>query len=104
MDEMNLPDMANYGTQRVISFLRQLVEHQKLYCSSEQAWVALERIQFVGACTCNPQTDSGRKPLSHRFLRHMTLIYIDHAGETFLKQVCFFCFQSSKLHGESMLQ
>jgi len=52
------------GTQRVISFLRQLVEHSGFYRTSDQAWVKFERIQFVGAC--NPPTDPGRKPLSHR--------------------------------------
>jgi len=52
------------GTQRVISFLRQMVEHGGFYRTSDQSWVKFERIQFVGAC--NPPTDPGRKPLSHR--------------------------------------
>jgi len=52
------------GTQRVISFLRQMVEHGGFYQTSDKAWVKFERIQFVGAC--NPPTDPGRKPLSHR--------------------------------------
>ncbi|XP_037905377.1 dynein heavy chain, cytoplasmic isoform X4 [Hermetia illucens] len=84
-DEINLPDMDAYGTQRVISFLRQLVEHKGFYRASDQAWVSLERIQFVGAC--NPPTDPGRKPLSHRFLRHVPIIYVDYPGETSLKQI-----------------
>ncbi|KAL5291956.1 DYNC1H1 family protein [Megaselia abdita] len=84
-DEINLPDMDSYGTQRVISFLRQLVEHRGFYRASDQAWVSLERIQFVGAC--NPPTDPGRKPLSHRFLRHVPIIYVDYPGETSLKQI-----------------
>ena len=52
------------GTQRVISFLRQIVEHGGFYRTSDQTWIHLERIQFVGAC--NPPTDPGRKPLTHR--------------------------------------
>ena len=48
----------------MISFLRQIVEHGGFYRTSDQAWVTMERIQFVGAC--NPPTDPGRKPLSHR--------------------------------------
>jgi hypothetical protein len=32
-DEINLPDMDAYGTQRVISFLRQMVEHNGFYRS-----------------------------------------------------------------------
>lgn len=84
-DEINLPDMDQYGTQRVISFLRQLVEHRGFFRASDQAWVSLERIQFVGAC--NPPTDPGRKPLSHRLLRHVPVIYVDYPGETSLKQI-----------------
>ena len=64
-DEINLPDIDKYGTQRVISFLRQMVEHNGFYRQSDQAWVTLDRIQFVGAC--NPPTDPGRKPLAHRY-------------------------------------
>ena len=47
-----------------------MVEHNGFYktgrSSGEQQFVKLERIQFVGAC--NPPTDPGRKPLSHRWM------------------------------------
>ena len=65
-DEINLPDMDKYGTQRVISFLRQIVEHGGFYRTSDRVWIKLERVQFVGAC--NPPTDPGRKPLSLRWV------------------------------------
>ena len=68
-DEINLPDYDSYGTQRVISFLRQIVEHGGFWRTSDHTWVTMQRIQFVGAC--NPPTDPGRKPLSQRFLRHV---------------------------------
>jgi len=90
-DEINLPDVDKYGTQRVISFLRQIVEHGGFWRPAAaaggvvQCWVKLERIQFVGAC--NPPSDPGLKPLSHRFLRHVPIVYVDHPGETSLKQI-----------------
>ncbi len=84
-DEINLPAPDKYGTQRVISFLRQLVECGGFWRSSDMAWVKLERIQFVGAC--NPPTDPGRIPLNHRFLRHAPLIMVDYPGEISLKQI-----------------
>ena len=65
---LSLTDVINFylsGTQRVISFLRQMMEHGGFYRTSDQAWVQFERIQFVGAC--NPPTDPGRKPLTHRY-------------------------------------
>ncbi|XP_071963522.1 cytoplasmic dynein 1 heavy chain 1-like [Antedon mediterranea] len=84
-DEINLPDMDKYGTQRVISFLRQVLEHGGFYRTSDEQWVKFERIQFVGAC--NPPTDPGRKPLSHRFLRHVPVVYVDYPGPASLAQI-----------------
>lgn len=84
-DEINLPSMDKYGTQRIISFLRQLIEHGGYWRSVDKLWVKLERIQFVGAC--NPPTDPGRVALSHRFLRHAPLIMVDYPAEISLKQI-----------------
>ncbi|RKP12812.1 hydrolytic ATP binding site of dynein motor region D1-domain-containing protein [Piptocephalis cylindrospora] len=84
-DEINLPAQDRYGTQRVLSFLRQLIEAGGFWRSSDKAWVRLERVQFVGAC--NPPTDPGRVPLSARFLRHAPLLLVDYPGELSLKQI-----------------
>ena len=84
-DEINLPSPDKYGTQRAISFLRQLVEQNGFWRTSDKTWVTLERIQFVGAC--NPPTDTGRTPLGHRFLRHAPLIMVDYPGELSLHQI-----------------
>lgn len=84
-DEINLPAPDKYGTQRVISFLRQLVEQNGFWRTSDKTWVTLERIQFVGAC--NPPTDAGRTPLGARFLRHAPLIMVDYPGEVSLQQI-----------------
>lgn len=84
-DEINLPAPDKYGTQRAISFLRQLVEHNGFWRTSDKAWVTLDRIQFVGAC--NPPTDAGRTPLGARFLRHAPLIMVDYPGELSLHQI-----------------
>ncbi|CAG8487876.1 5917_t:CDS:10 [Dentiscutata erythropus] len=84
-DEINLPASDQYGTQRVISFLRQLIECGGYWRTSDKAWVKLERIQFVGAC--NPPTDPGRVPLTHRYLRHAPLVMVDYPGEISLNQI-----------------
>ncbi|MCJ1311828.1 hypothetical protein MMC25_005501 [Agyrium rufum] len=84
-DEVNLPAPDRYGTQRAISFLRQLVEQNGFWRTSDRIWVTLERIQFVGAC--NPPTDAGRTPLSTRFLRHSPLLMVDYPGEISLMQI-----------------
>ena len=64
-DEINLPDLDSYGTQRIISLIRQMVEHGGFWRTSDHSWVHLDRIQFVAAC--NPPTDPGRKPLVNAF-------------------------------------
>ncbi|WVQ73635.1 hypothetical protein IAR50_003215 [Cryptococcus sp. DSM 104548] len=84
-DEINLPATDKYGTQRVISFLRQLMECNGFWRTSDLSWVKLDRIQFVGAC--NPPTDPGRVPLSHRFMRHAPVVMVDYPGEISLKQI-----------------
>lgn len=84
-DEINLPALDKYGTQKVISFLRQLVESNGYWRTSDMSWVQLERIQFVGAC--NPPTDPGRVPLTQRFLRHAPLVMVDYPGEISLNQI-----------------
>ena len=95
-DEINLPDVDLYGTQRVIMFLRQLIE-QGGYWNKECKWVILRNVQFVGAC--NPPSDAGRKVLSSRFLRHVPLLYVDYPHEESLKQI-YRCFNHAllKLH------
>ncbi|KAF2083456.1 hypothetical protein K490DRAFT_51603 [Saccharata proteae CBS 121410] len=84
-DEINLPAPDKYHTQRAISFLRQLVEHNGFWRTSDKSWVTLDRIQFVGAC--NPPTDAGRTPMGLRFLRHSPLIMVDYPGELSLHQI-----------------
>lgn len=84
-DEINLPAPDRYGTQRAISFLRQLVEQNGFWRTSDKTWVTLDRIQFVGAC--NPPTDAGRHPLGARFLRHAPLIMVDYPGQLSLTQI-----------------
>jgi dynein heavy chain 1, cytosolic len=84
-DEINLPAPDRYGTQRAISFLRQLVEQNGFWRTKDKSWVTLDRIQFVGAC--NPPADAGRHPLGARFLRHAPLILVDYPGELSLTQI-----------------
>ncbi|KAL8693410.1 MAG: hypothetical protein Q9218_001759 [Villophora microphyllina] len=84
-DEINLPAPDKYGSQRVISFLRQLVEQNGFWRTTDKTWVTLERIQFVGAC--NPPTDAGRHALGPRFLRHSPVVMVDYPGEQSLRQI-----------------
>ena len=82
-DEINLPAPDAYATQRVIAFLRQLVDQRGFWRA--HTWVRLECVQFVGAC--NPPTDPGRTPLSARFLRHAPVLMVDYPSRPSLHQI-----------------
>ena len=84
-DEINLPAPDKYGTQRAISFLRQLIEQNGFWRTTDKAWVSLERVQFVGAC--NPPEDAGRHAMGARFLRHAPVVMVDYPGELSLTQI-----------------
>uniref|UniRef100_A0A7S2LKS4 AAA+ ATPase domain-containing protein n=1 Tax=Leptocylindrus danicus TaxID=163516 RepID=A0A7S2LKS4_9STRA len=83
-DEINLPKKDAYGTQRVIMFMRQLVE-QGGFWRDDNVWVKINRIQFVGAC--NPPTDAGREEMSLRWLRHAPLLLVDFPARESLMQI-----------------
>eukprot|EP01053_Blabericola_migrator_P008291 Blabericola_migrator_1__8290@NODE_42_length_17171_cov_64_374065_g38_i0_p1_GENE_NODE_42_length_17171_cov_64_374065_g38_i0NODE_42_length_17171_cov_64_374065_g38_i0_p1_ORF_typecomplete_len4774_score977_70AAA_6/PF12774_7/1_1e148AAA_6/PF12774_7/8_3e02AAA_6/PF12774_7/17DHC_N2/PF08393_13/2_5e03DHC_N2/PF08393_13/7_2e118AAA_8/PF12780_7/1_4e03AAA_8/PF12780_7/1_4e03AAA_8/PF12780_7/27AAA_8/PF12780_7/8_4e92DHC_N1/PF08385_12/1_5e89DHC_N1/PF08385_12/65DHC_N1/PF08385_12/1_8e03DHC_N1/PF08385_12/2_2e02DHC_N1/PF08 len=87
-DEINLPETDQYGTQRVISFMRQLCFSGTFWkMTSQGVWelITLERVQFAGAC--NPPTDAGRHPMSDRFLRGAPILFVDFPGSDSLKKI-----------------
>eukprot|EP01155_Anaeramoeba_flamelloides_P010253 Anaeramoba_flamelloidesa325155_517.p1 GENE.a325155_517~~a325155_517.p1 ORF type:complete len:3661 (-),score=1024.13 a325155_517:18-11000(-) len=89
-DEINLPAKDEYGTQRAITFIRQMVEQGGFWRISDYEWITLEKICFIGAC--NPVSGSygtyaGRVPLSHRFLRHSPVLLVDYPGKPSLQQI-----------------
>lgn len=69
----------------MITFIRQLTEQGGFWRSSDHTWIKLEKIQFVGAC--NPPTDPGRIPLTHRFLRHAPVLFVDFPSVESLHQI-----------------
>ena len=70
----HLPAEDLYGTQTMITFIRQIIEKINWHPTNKNL-ITLENIQFVGAC--NPPTDAGRVVLSRRFLNHCQLILVD---------------------------
>ncbi|GMH89230.1 hypothetical protein TrVE_jg3152 [Triparma verrucosa] len=84
-DEINLPKNDVYGTQAVISFMRLLTEQGGFWRQSDNVWIKLDRIQFVGAC--NPPTDAGRVQMTDRFMRHAPLLLVDFPSQNSLMQI-----------------
>jgi dynein heavy chain 1 len=84
-DEINLPSADAFDTVPIIAFLRQVAENGGFWRAADNAFIKLERIQFIGAC--NPPTDAGRVPLSPRFLRYCPLLFVDFPAVPSLKQI-----------------
>lgn len=84
-DEINLPRSDKFGTQHVISFMRQMIERNGFWRPFDKQWVNLVNVQFVGAC--NPPSDAGRIKLSPRFLSHLMLIMVDYPGSSSLQHI-----------------
>lgn len=84
-DEINLPGLDRFGTQTVISLIRQMIEQNGFWRSKDMQWVTLRNIQFVGAC--NSPKDPGRYELNHSFLRHVCLVQVDYPGELSLLRI-----------------
>ncbi|KAI5541278.1 dynein heavy chain family protein family [Trichomonas vaginalis G3] len=78
-NDMNLPNLDKYGTQRVVEFLRQILESNGFWHPIKREWIQLELISLVGVC-CLP-TEYGRVKLSERFLRHAAVFYINHPSK-----------------------
>ncbi|CAI5758795.1 unnamed protein product [Candida verbasci] len=84
-DEINLPMIDEYGSQNIISLMRQMVEQNGFWRTKDMRWITLENVQFVGAC--NPPNDPGRSLLSDRFLRHVSVIMVDYPGTLSMQQI-----------------
>ncbi|ODV89200.1 hypothetical protein CANCADRAFT_32533 [Tortispora caseinolytica NRRL Y-17796] len=84
-DEMNLPRPDKYGSQAILEFIRQIVEHEGFWHEGKKEWIKIERLQIVGAC--NPSTDVGRYEYSERFLHHFPLILLDYPSHDALYRI-----------------
>lgn len=66
-DEINLPDMDKYGTQRVISFLRQMVEHGGFYRVSGKLKISYPS-PFRGSSSVEKSEREGREKKCSEFI------------------------------------
>ncbi|ODV98401.1 hypothetical protein PACTADRAFT_20118, partial [Pachysolen tannophilus NRRL Y-2460] len=98
-DELNLPKVDKFNSQKVISFMRELVERGGFYKSNQ--WIHLKNVQFVGAC--NPPSDPGRHALSMRFLRNTMVISVNYPNKKSLCQI-YNTLMTSIFRGSKLIQ
>lgn len=82
---LNFPIKDNYGTQRIIEFLRQILDSRGFWHPHNQKWVSTERISFSGVCI--PPGSYGYVDISPRFLRHTSIFFIDQPSNQSLHEI-----------------
>jgi dynein heavy chain len=71
VDDLNMPAKEEYGAQPPIEILRQWMDHSGWYNLSENVYMQLVELQFIGAM--GPPV-GGRTRITQRYVRHFNLI------------------------------
>lgn len=108
IDEINLVDKDCFDTQPAIEFLRFLLEYRYFIYDgvlpdskekkksnahgSRESPVEISTIitlpfNVIIACSCNPPTDAGRSILSERFMKQVSILYLDHPSHAALLSI-----------------
>jgi dynein heavy chain len=83
IDDVNMPDTDEYGSQMPIELLRQFLELKGVY-DKQLYWKDIEGTTTI--CAAAPP-GGGRKPLSMRFTRHMHMICLPRTSEDSLELI-----------------
>lgn len=76
LDEINLPRLDEYGSHKVSLFIRQLIDKQGFWDFQTHQWLQIMNILIIGAC--NPLSYLGRVPLSNKFYKQVSVLFVDY--------------------------
>lgn len=84
IDDVNMPEVEQYGAQPPIELLRQTIDQNGFYDRQVLQWREIEDTIFV-ATSVPP--GNGRAPLSDRFMRHFHILNIQASSDEIMKSI-----------------
>ncbi|MES1901882.1 MAG: dynein heavy chain [Paramarteilia canceri] len=81
IDEINLPEIDEYGSQQVLELLQSIFQNNGFYHPLKLKWVTLEQIFFVGACNPLKTTKTGNI-LIDKLMKSVLTINQDYPSST----------------------
>jgi len=84
IDDVNMPKPEVYGAQPPIELLRQLLDSGGFYDREKLFWKYIENVIL---CTICAPPGGGRNPLTPRFTRHFSMIFIPTTSENAMKTI-----------------
>ncbi|XP_049864535.1 dynein axonemal heavy chain 6 [Schistocerca gregaria] len=84
VDDVNMPKLDTYGAQPPIELLRQYLDFGGLYDREKLFWKEIQDVVIIAACA---PPGGGRNPLTPRFVRHFSMLFIPSPSEFTLKNI-----------------
>lgn len=78
IDDINMPQVEEYGAQPPIEMLRLLVDKSGVYDRKERFWKQIENT-IILACSAPPE--GGRNDLTQRFTRHFNILCLPQPNQ-----------------------
>ena len=84
IDDINMPEVEQYGAQPPIELLRQLIDQNGFYDRQALQWREVQKTVIV-ATSVPP--GNGRLPLTDRFMRHFHILNIHPSSDEIMKGI-----------------
>lgn len=84
IDDVNMPKPEVYGAQPPIELLRQLLDASGFYDREKLYWKEIENLIL---CTICAPPGGGRNPLTPRFTRHFSMMFIPTTSENAMRTI-----------------
>jgi dynein heavy chain, axonemal len=83
IDDINLPQLDEYGSQQPIEFVRQLIDNKTFY-DEKKSLKKIKDVIFMAACA---PPSGGRNKVSPRLFRHFNMVWMTDLSSDSMKQI-----------------